>query len=54
MVVTAPEQAGAHTAGLAVALDAASRQGRLTPGSTVLVVSAGAGPIAGAALLVVS
>jgi 3-oxoacyl-[acyl-carrier-protein] synthase-3 len=52
-VVTAPGQARVHTAGLAVALDEARRQDRLTPGATALVVSAGAGPATGAALLVV-
>ncbi|HEX8804126.1 MAG TPA: 3-oxoacyl-[acyl-carrier-protein] synthase III C-terminal domain-containing protein, partial [Acidimicrobiales bacterium] len=40
-----------HTAGLAVAWDEARRQGRLDGASTVLLVSAGAGPTAGAALL---
>jgi 3-oxoacyl-[acyl-carrier-protein] synthase-3 len=51
-VVVAPEHAAVHTAGLAVALDEARRQGGLRPGAKVLVVSAGAGPTAGAALLI--
>jgi 3-oxoacyl-[acyl-carrier-protein] synthase-3 len=52
-VVTAPGEALVHTAGLAVALGEARRQDRLTPGATALLVSAGAGPTAGVALLTV-
>jgi 3-oxoacyl-[acyl-carrier-protein] synthase-3 len=40
-----------HTAGLAVAWDTARRQGRLAGARTVLLVSAGAGLTAGAAVL---
>jgi 3-oxoacyl-[acyl-carrier-protein] synthase-3 len=45
-----PAGALAHTAGLGVALAAAAVTGRLG-GGTALLVSAGAGPVAGAALL---
>jgi 3-oxoacyl-[acyl-carrier-protein] synthase-3 len=49
-VVDAPGGARAHTAGLGVALAAAAPGARLE-GTTALLVSAGAGPAAGAALL---
>jgi 3-oxoacyl-[acyl-carrier-protein] synthase III len=49
-MVTADGWGAVHTAGLAVSWDEARRQGRLRAGSTVLLVSAGAGLTAGAAL----
>lgn len=51
VVVSADAQTRVHTAGLAVALHEAKTQGRLAGASTVLLVSAGAGVTAGAALL---
>ena len=45
-----PGRQAAHTAGLGVALAAAASTGRLAE-TTALLVSAGAGPVAGAALL---
>ncbi len=50
-VVSASAHTRVHTAGLAVALHEASSQGRLAGASKVLLVSAGAGVTAGAALL---
>ncbi|HZD73608.1 MAG TPA: 3-oxoacyl-[acyl-carrier-protein] synthase III C-terminal domain-containing protein [Actinomycetota bacterium] len=50
-VVTVPVAVRVHTAGLLVALAAAERQGRLGEARRVLLVSAGAGIVAGAALL---
>jgi 3-oxoacyl-[acyl-carrier-protein] synthase-3 len=49
-VGTALEGRRVHTAGLGLALDAANPGGRLD-GRTALLVSAGAGPVAGAALV---
>ncbi|HLM62948.1 MAG TPA: 3-oxoacyl-[acyl-carrier-protein] synthase III C-terminal domain-containing protein [Acidimicrobiales bacterium] len=50
-VVAADGRPPVHTAGLAVAWDEARQQDRLTDGATVLLVSAGAGLTAGAAVL---
>ena len=51
LMVAAEGRQIVHTAGLGVALDVASQQGRLAGTANVLLVSAGAGIIAGAALL---
>jgi 3-oxoacyl-[acyl-carrier-protein] synthase III len=50
-VVTVEGAEHAHTAGLLVALDAAEAQGRLRGAHRILLVSAGAGIITGAAIL---
>ena len=50
-VVAAERARPIHTAGLAVAWDEARRRGRLPAGATALLVSAGAGLTAGAAVL---
>ncbi len=50
-LVAVPRAERIHTAGLLVALAAAERQGRLGEARLVLLVSAGAGIVAGAALL---
>jgi 3-oxoacyl-[acyl-carrier-protein] synthase III len=50
-VVTVPGAERVHTAALLVALAAAREQGRLAEAGLVLLVSAGAGMVAGAALL---
>jgi 3-oxoacyl-[acyl-carrier-protein] synthase-3 len=49
-VVRVPGSEGIHTAALVAALQAAAEQGRLGDGHRVLLVSAGAGIVAGAAL----
>ncbi len=50
--IVAPDGAArVHTAGLIVALEAAEQQGRMAEAHRVLLVSAGAGIVAGAALL---
>jgi 3-oxoacyl-[acyl-carrier-protein] synthase III len=49
-LAVAPSARRAHTAGLAIALDTVAPAGQLR-GRTVLLVSAGAGPTAGAALV---
>lgn len=51
-IVTVPDAGRVHTAGLLVALAAADRDGRFGDAERVLLVSAGAGIVAGAALLV--
>jgi 3-oxoacyl-[acyl-carrier-protein] synthase III len=51
-VVTVRGAGAVHTAGLLVALDAAAEQGRLAESKRVLLVSAGAGIVAGAAVMV--
>ncbi len=51
-LVTVPGASRIHTAGLLVALAAAHEQGRFRDARRVLLVSAGAGIVAGAALLV--
>jgi 3-oxoacyl-[acyl-carrier-protein] synthase-3 len=50
-IVAADGRPPAHTTGLAVAWDEAREQGRLVGGATVLLVSAGAGLTAGAAVM---
>jgi 3-oxoacyl-[acyl-carrier-protein] synthase III len=50
-IVAPAGAARVHTAGLLVALDAAQEQGRMAEAHHVLLVSAGAGIVAGAALL---
>ncbi|HEU5031418.1 MAG TPA: 3-oxoacyl-[acyl-carrier-protein] synthase III C-terminal domain-containing protein [Spirillospora sp.] len=50
-LVAAPEAVRVHTAALPVSLAAADRQGRLDGAHRVLLVAAGAGLVAGAALL---
>ncbi|HZD71645.1 MAG TPA: 3-oxoacyl-[acyl-carrier-protein] synthase III C-terminal domain-containing protein [Actinomycetes bacterium] len=51
-LVTVPGAERVHTAGLLIALAAAQEQGRFGDARRVLLVSAGAGVVAGAALLV--
>jgi 3-oxoacyl-[acyl-carrier-protein] synthase-3 len=50
-VVRVPGAAAVHTAGLVLALQAAAEQGRLGASHRILLVAAGAGIVAGAALL---
>ncbi|MFP3901285.1 MAG: 3-oxoacyl-[acyl-carrier-protein] synthase III C-terminal domain-containing protein [Acidimicrobiia bacterium] len=50
-VIRVPEAADTHTAGLGIALEAAQRSPSWARARTILLVSAGAGLVAGAALL---